>query len=124
MTQSLTPIAIQRNWKTPTEFPACPAEIDEETLFNYAQRLSFGAVFSTNRYGSATVVVADEGKGLGVLCNMGAGAVKEWTVSKVTIEDDKICHENAGSFFTLQGAMKRYCEIIGVSLDDSIDDYG
>lgn len=126
MTQSLTPIAIQRNWKTPSEFPACPTEIDDGTIENYAERLAFGVVFSTNTFGSATTVAAEEskdGNALGVVCNMGVGALKEWTVAKITIEGDKICHENAGSFFSLQGALKRYCEIIGVALDDSIDDH-
>jgi hypothetical protein len=50
-------------------------------------------------------------------------AVKEWAVTKITEAEDKLVHESFGSFFTLQGAMKRHCAIAEVPLDDSIDDY-
>jgi len=37
--QSLTPMAIQRDWKTPSEFPSCPGSIGLDPLGEYVERL-------------------------------------------------------------------------------------
>jgi hypothetical protein len=121
---SLTPLAFQRKWVTPTEFPLCPSEVVADALNEYVEWLSFAAVFARNQYGESVVVTADMGKDdvVSVLCRS-ASSVKDWAVAKVFIEDGKFCHENAGSFFTLQGALKGHCKIVGQPCEESIDDF-
>jgi hypothetical protein len=121
--QSMTPNAIQRNWKTPTEFTMCPDEISSEALSEYAARLKFGAAFGRNSYGESVVVVADEGDGLlSVVCNLPDNPVKEWALTKVTVED-KFVHESIRSYFSLQGALKIHCKLLNVPFEESIDDF-
>ena len=121
--QSPTPNAIQRNWKTPTEFLECP---DKICLTEYAGRLKSGTVFARNQYGQSLVVKAAEGDGLlSVACNL-PESFKEWAVAKVTIENGKFIHEAVRTCFTLQGAMKEHCILLGLPFEEfegSIDDY-
>jgi hypothetical protein len=119
--QSPTPNAIQRNWRTPTEFLMCP---DKISLTEYAGRLKSGMVFVRNRYGQSLVVTAAEGDGLlSVVCHSPENSVKEWSANKVTIENGKFVHEGR-TFFTLQGALKQHCSLLGIPfVGESIDDY-
>jgi len=140
---SLTPLAMQRRWKTPCEFPVCPSNFDRifidnaddieqkyELLAEYFMELVFGSVFSRNIFGESITVQAGLTKGsedynfprLIVLCSL-PGGVKAWAVASVTIENGYFVHENLGSFFTLQGALKTHCGLLGESLNESIDDY-
>jgi hypothetical protein len=122
--QSLTPMAIQRNWKTPTAFPLCPKEIGPDSLSEYANRLKFGAIFSSNQFGPSPTVVAECGNGcLSVLTSMPSNPVKDWALAKVTLEGGKFVHQAVRTYFTLQGALKEHCELIGEPFRDSIDDY-
>jgi len=124
---SLTPLAVQRNWKTPSEFPLCPETITDESLISYLRRLQKGSVFSRNRFGESIVEMAslsEDGSCLSVISNT-SNSVKGWALSKITFEDEKFVHAGQGTFFSIQGAEKRYCELIGKSWDgdDSIDNY-
>lgn len=124
-TASLTPSALQRNWKTPSEFPLCPSAIDSNSLEEYRINLSFGKTFSRNTYGESVVVAAEfsqDGLSLGVISHL-RDSPKEWGVSKITIENEKVVHENIKTFFTLQGAVKSHCKLAGIPLDESVDDY-
>lgn len=49
--------------------------------------------------------------------------VKKWAVTHVSIRGDVFCHRSESKFFSLQGALKRFCVLTGEALDDSIDDY-
>jgi hypothetical protein len=119
--QSPTPNVIQRNWRTPSEFLMCP---DKISLTEYAKRLNFGTVFARNQYGQSLVVTADGGDGLlSVVCNLSENPIKNWSVAKVTIENEKFVHENVHSYFTLQGALKAHCNLLGIPFEESIDDY-
>jgi hypothetical protein len=121
---SLTRNAVQRNWKTPTEFLLCPAICSPDALKEYESRLKFGAVFAAGRYGSSSTVVAQaEDDVLSVICNLAENPIKDWALTKVTVEDGKFVHESLGSFFTLQHALKRHCSVLNISFEDSIDDY-
>jgi hypothetical protein len=53
------------------------------------------------------------------------GAVKPWSLAKVTHEGGKFVHESCGTFFALDGAEKQFTLIQGLSWQggDSIDDY-
>jgi hypothetical protein len=58
-----------------------------------------------------------------VIANLGAGAIKEWAVTKIVVVEGRFIHESMGTFFTLQGALKSHCKLLGISTDESIDDY-
>lgn len=125
--ESLTPGAFQRRWRTPCEFPACPSEA-REGLDAYAKRLTEGAIFSRNRYGESRVLSAavDETEtALIVLCELGPTAVKPWAISRVTEDLGQFCHENLGSCFSKEGADKRFNLALGLPWEgeSSIDDF-
>jgi hypothetical protein len=142
--ESLTPMAMQRYWKTPCEFPSCPTISEQmlsegissneeayKLLEDYYQELEFGSEFSRNIYGESYLVKADLTKKsndetkptLVVLCNMLNNDVKKWAIAQVTVENSKFVHENKSSYFTLQGALKAYCQLAEISFSNSIDDY-
>lgn len=126
--ESLTPLALQRDWRTPSEFPMCPEIIGDCPLHDYASRLESGMVFSRNRYGESIVELSElskDGSCLSVLCKIDSG-VKDWALSKVTFEDGKFIHTNNGSFFTHEGAEKYHCHLIGkpwTGPEETFDDY-
>jgi hypothetical protein len=127
-TPSLTAGAFQRKWRTPTEFPLCPAPDSEGTLDTYLDRLRPGSVFARNRYGESEVVEADKGadNSLSVVCH-GPSGVKDWTIARIFVEGGRVCHESGGTFFTKTGALKAHLRALGVTFDEalyeSIDDY-
>lgn len=135
--ESLKVNAIQRRWKTPCEFSLCPTLSDEkldqsgvkQILHEYMEELEFGTVFSKNRYNESITILAEMAKkkqnepALIVLSKFGNNGVKNWAVARVTIEDGVFVHENEYSCFTLQGALKKHCELVGVSFEESIDDH-
>lgn len=125
---SLTPGAIQRRWKWPCEFPACPNEVKGDALLEYKQQLTSGTVFSRNEYRDSHIISAEIShvySALVVLCELGADVVKPWANSRVTIENGKFCHENLGSCFTLEGANKQHCQALGIPWEggDTFDDF-
>jgi hypothetical protein len=123
---SLTPTAVQRKWKAPTEFPSCPTVLGPDPLAEYANSLPAGALFSRDRYKECLVVIAELGSSLlSVLVKSSEeDAVKPWAVTKVTIEDGKCIHEAGGTFFELDGAKKAHYQLLGIPFEvDSIDDY-
>jgi hypothetical protein len=124
--QSLTPMAIQRNWKTIGEFPACPESIGAEPLTEYAARLKPETVFYTNMFGNAVTATAGESAALlGVVCRMPHPSVKDWALSKITVENGKFVHESMGTFFSLDGALNAYRALLGIDAPhvETIDDY-
>lgn len=123
---SLTPNAMQRNWRTPTEFPNCPTRVGSDTLAEYARKLVPGAVFAKDKYKTTTVVeAAESGLVLSVWGEFsGDNQIKPWAVTKVTVEEGKFVHENVGSFFSFDGAKKVHCHLVGIPFSgESIDDY-
>jgi HNH endonuclease len=127
-TPSLTQGAFQRKWRTPSEFPQCPARVRDGALDDYLKKLVPGIVFSKNQYGDNTVVAAEIGpdKTLSVVCSTNS-EIKGWARAKVYIEDESFCHESGGMFFEEQGAMKAHYQAIGDTRGEtmeSFDDYG
>lgn len=124
--QSLTPMAIQRRWRTPSEFPNCPDSIGPDPLGEYASKLTTSAVFAKNAHGeSLTVLVGRSDELLAVINELPKNAVKGWAVAKVTVEAGKFVHESRGTFFSELGAQKEYCELLNLEAPsgDCIDDY-
>jgi hypothetical protein len=106
----------------PSEFPACPPSVSDEALDDYADNLRFGEVFARNDvYTSLVVQCGRSEDGLAVICHNPNG-VKDWALAHVSMHGEFFYHRNLGTFFTLQGAVKAYCDLTGESLDDSIDD--
>lgn len=129
--ESLTPVAIQKNWRVPCEFPACPGELAGEPIKVYRQNLAHGAVFSRGADYYSTVYelsLSSNGASLSVLCQNHGKLVKQWAVALVSQEAGKMCHNSCGSFFTLEGAQKQHFRNIGRedlvrSIGECIDDY-
>lgn len=126
ITQSLTSNAIQKNWKTPSEFPNCPATTNVDALVIYKEKLIKGAVFSKNRYGESIVEsseINETTKELFVITE--TENVTSNALAKIYIEEDVFVHETVRSFFTLIGAQKQFTLALGRVWDgeDSIDDY-
>ena len=50
-----------------------------------------------------------------------------WTVAKIFVEGDAICHQSGGTFFTKEGATNAHLRTLGLQFDEalyeSIDDY-
>ncbi len=126
LVEAKTPGAVQRNWKTPSEFPLCPSTANEDALETYAEMLRHGEVFARTPFGESTSVSAEmakDYKALVVLCNHGKDAIKDWSLARISIESERFVHESLGTFFTLEGATKQFCLARGVPWEDSIDDY-
>ncbi len=116
--QSLTSNALQLNWKTPSSFPLCPKIISEQPLNDYLSNLSTGEVFSSNQYGSESVVVkygiSKDGQTLAVICtNETVKGVPGYVLASVRFENNKFIHMNEGSFFHEDGAEKYFTIALG-----------
>jgi hypothetical protein len=121
---SLTPAAIQRNWRTPVAFALCPEAGTPDALGEYAARLTFGTVFAADSYGESRTVVAEGNDNvLSIVCNLPQNTIKGWALAKVTVENDHFIHESVGSYFTLQGALKAHCRLLDAPFGESIDDF-
>lgn len=127
--QSLTPIAIQRNWHTPSEFPLCPNHVGGNPLSDYLKNLKKGRIFSRSKFTQSSVNVvslSEIDSSLSIICQLGKESVKPWAVARVNVEAGKFCHENCGSFFSTEGATKQHYKNLGLAWDDTIycfDDY-
>jgi hypothetical protein len=126
---SLTQGAVQRNWRTPTEFPNCPAPDGKNQLIVYANNIQPDAVFSKNIYGWSKVInsaLIDNKQKLVVWCEtMQEHPIKPYTVAVITYEENKYIHESVGSYFSKDGAEKQFTLQQGLEWTggDSIDDY-
>ena len=98
-TQSLTPNAVQLDWKNPVAFPCCPQEFSDNPLEVYMSNLKEGAVFSTNNYGDSTVLRfgMPQPDCLWVMCSIKIG-FKTHAFTKITFMDGIFYHENMGVF--------------------------
>ena len=98
-TQSLTPNAVQLDWKNPVVFPCCPQEFSGNPLEAYMANLKEGAIFSTNNYGDSTVLRfgMPQPDCLWVMCSISIG-FKTHAFTKITFKDGIFYHENMGVF--------------------------
>ena len=98
-TQSLTPNAIQIDWKYPVAFPCCPQDFSGDPLETYKANLKEGAIFSTNNYGDSIVLRfgMPQSDCLWVMCSISIG-FKTHAFTKITFKDGIFYHENMGVF--------------------------
>ncbi len=125
LVESLTSNAMQEDWRTPTEFPLCPTDI--LSLETYYSSLEKGKVFSSNTYGTNSIMefaISDDRKRLCVATHNPEG-FKQWYITYVYILNDKYIHKNGGSFFEENGALKTITIFQGREWTggDCIDDY-
>ena len=52
-------------------------------------------------------------------------SVKDWALSKITVENGKFVHESVGTYFSLEGALNAYSELLGIDAPygETIDDF-
>ena len=128
LTESLTPNAAQKNWKTPSEFPFCPQNITDNLVTNYAQNLKRGEIFSRNQYSNSIIedfATSKDKNTLWIMCKSGDdNAIKPWSLAQVTYENEMFVHENLGSFFKKDGAEKQFTLAQGLEWTggDTFDD--
>ena len=123
---SLTPLAKQKDWKTPTTFVCCPTEIDGDPILCYLKKLSANAIFAENQYGKSIIVkYAIIDKNAIVIITTISSSVKPLGLVKVTFEEGYYLHTNLGSFFTEEGAEKEFVLAQGLEWTggDTFDDY-
>ena len=98
-TQSLTPNAVQLDWKNPVAFPCCPQEFSGNPLETYMTNLKEGVVFSTNNYGDSRVLRfgMPQPDCLWVMCSIRIG-FKSHAFTRITFKDGIFYHENMGVF--------------------------
>jgi hypothetical protein len=127
--ESKTNGAVQRDWRTPSEFPCCPQEIGADPVAAYTVRLKEGALFVRNDIYESMVLkfaVSKDGKSIFVMTeNAQEGAIKPWALAEITYEDRLYIHTSHGSFFTPEGVEKQFTILQGLEWTggDSIDDY-
>ena len=109
---SKTPNAIQKNWKNPCEFPACPQTINGNPIISYNNNLKIGEVFSQNQSSTSIIedfAISDDKSSLWILSKYSDNkALKPWTVCLVNFENNVLVHESLGSFFKEDGAQKKF----------------
>lgn len=124
LTESLSPTAMQKYWRTPTEFPLCPIRWDEEPLETYSKMLKKGAIVTKNEYSTHYIDdFALKGDSLLIRTHADDG-IKKFSLITVSFEGDKYIHEGQ-TFFEEQGARKAFTLAQGLEWDgeDGIDDY-
>ena len=100
ITQSLTPNAIQLNWKHTVLFHSCPQHFSGNPLEMYMANLKGGVIFCENDLGKKSHVLKTgmpQSDCLWVMCKISIG-FKTHAFTKITFKDGIFYHENKGFF--------------------------
>lgn len=122
--RSLTELAVQVDWKTPTYFHLCPIEVGPTALNIYASKLIFGEVFCETKYDQSYVVDHTLSEEQLVVITRFYDSIKDWAVTRIWMQDEKFYHKSEHTFIGLAGAVKHAMEIsdqdhnIGETIDD------
>lgn len=128
-TTSLTLNTVQNNWKTPSEFPCCPNDINNNSINIYVANLKEGKVFSKNQYSTSIIedfAISNDKNTLWIMCrNIDNNAIKPYSLTEVTLENNFFIHKNLGSFFKKNGAEKQFILAQGLEWmgGDTFDDF-
>jgi hypothetical protein len=128
-TESINSNAIQKYWKTPSEFPLCPLQNMNNSINTYEANLNKGEIFSCNQYLISIIYsygISKDKNALLVMCsNSDENAVKPWLLIEVTYKNGIYVHNNLGSFFHKDGAEKHYAISKGIEWKggDVFDDF-
>ena len=121
--------ALQLKWKTPTEFPCCPDNIQNGGLNEYFDNLKSEVLFSKNQYSTHIVMdkaLINNGSELLVVTHdITKGAVKPYGLVKIMQSGGQFVHESISTFFEENGVMQYFTEMQEKKWegDDSIDMY-
>lgn len=118
LSDSLTSSAKQRFWRTPTEFPCCPAEVTVNGLQVYKDNLEEGELFSSNYYAKYYVIdkaIISAKNVLIVLCtnNEGEDVVGAYSLCSIKIENEKFVHMSIKRYGSKDVAIHFFNLIIG-----------
>jgi len=117
LSDSLTPSAKQRYWRTPTEFPCCPAEVTDDGLQVYKDNLKEGVLFSSNNFVKYYVIdkaIIPNKNDLIVLCTNNEGEVfGAYALCSVKIENGKFVHMSIKRYGSKDVATHFFNLIIG-----------
>lgn len=108
---SLTPGAMQLNWKIPSIFPLCPQSPSNKPLDNYLANLKKGTLFCHNHVYKSIVIQAElslDGQHIAVLSATSPDSVKDYALAEIYFQNGVYIHKNNRSFFTEAGAEKYY----------------
>jgi hypothetical protein len=109
---SLTQNALQKNWKTPTEFPCCPDTTNGTSISAYLSNLEVNKTFAKNQY-SASIIedfafIENETVLLALCRSSDENAIKPYSLAEVTVVNERYVHNNLGSFFQKDAAQKQF----------------
>lgn len=118
--------ALQRDWKTPTEFPLCPEQISQHPLTSYLDNLSIGKIMTRNKFSTHVIddfALCNENH-LMVICHDTEEGMKKYSAISISFEEGKYVHEGT-TYFEERGAKKALTLAKGEEWDgpDGIDDY-
>lgn len=118
LSDSLTSSAKQRYWRTPTEFPCCPAEITDNGLEVYKDNLKEGELFSSNSFAKYYVIdkaIIPTKNDLIILCtnNEGEQVFGSYALCSVKIENGKFVHMSIKRYGSKDVATHFFNLIIG-----------
>ena len=104
--------AVQKDWRTPTDFPLCPTDYSDNGLLDYYANLSMGKVLTENIYGGTVILeyaINTEQTHIWVLCKRTEKyPIKPWVLTGIYIDNGKFVHENLHSFFEEKGGYKYF----------------
>lgn len=121
--------ALQKDWRTPTEFPCCPQTAGNEPINCYAKMLSKGKIFSSNQYAKHEIissVIVDSGTSILVMTHdITQNPIKPFAIAKIYFAGGQYIHESIQTFFSEDGVKKQFTLLQGMEWmgPDSIDDY-
>ena len=127
LSDSLTPNALQGNWRTPTEFLCCPIQITATPLEDYFANLKKGSVFAKTQWGETLILdsaISEDKKHLWVLAEQ-KGDIKPWKVIEIVMSENHFLHLSRHTYFSETGGHKYFTLEQGKEWDggDCIDDY-
>lgn len=132
-TKALYPeTALQKDWKTPTEFLCCPTNSSDTPLEDYYSNLAIGRIFTQNRYGKYEVLdfaKLENDKTLLVATKScqdnGFGGAMSYGLAKIYHSGFQFLHESIRTFYSEDGVRKQFTLLQGKEWNgpDSIDDY-
>lgn len=127
ISDSLTPSALQGNWRTPTEFLCCPQIVSETPLEDYFANLRVGKTYLKTQWGESIIedfAISEDKKHLWVLAKQ-EGEMKPWAITEIVIYENHFLHLSRHTFFSEVGGHKYFTLEQGKEWtgEDCIDDY-
>ena len=116
LTESLTLNALQKNWKTPTEFPLCPIEVKSEAIAEYYENIEVDKIFCRNKYSESKIIdlaISADKQKLWVVTDSGENSFKRWALAEISYENAYYIHSAYSTFFEKDGAMKYFTKVQG-----------